>query len=76
MIFKNNMNVLDAGCGAGELTLRLLNHTKKVISFDISKNMLQQILERAPKTDFTIINFCTLHYFWNYCFHRTKIFQK
>ncbi|KAF5437634.1 Ubiquinone/menaquinone biosynthesis C-methylase UbiE [Candidatus Methanophagaceae archaeon] len=58
MIFKNNMNVLDAGCGAGELTLRLLNHTKKVISFDISKNMLQQILERAPKTDFTIINFC------------------
>jgi len=45
------MQVLDLGCGAGNLTDHLVTMNAKVISADVSPNFLSQIRRRHPKTD-------------------------
>jgi len=54
------MNVLDAGCGPGRLTLPLAENvgpTGEVTAIDIQEGMLRQAQERAQKAHLTNIRF-------------------
>ena len=49
---KKYSTILDAGCGTGELAIRLLNHGKKLTCMDVSDSMLalfRKKLERMPE---------------------------
>jgi len=40
-LIKNSENVLDAGCGHGEFTLKMSKYTKKITGFDNSKELIK-----------------------------------
>lgn len=45
-LLKNSQNVLDAGCGDGEFTLRMGAYTKHITGFDNSKELLKLAQEK------------------------------
>jgi ubiquinone/menaquinone biosynthesis C-methylase UbiE len=47
--------VLDAGCGAGHTTMAIAPHSEKVIAFDLTESMLEQVQQLAQERNFTNI---------------------
>lgn len=52
----NNGNILDVGCGVGNLTKYIKDKGFKVLGIDLSNNMLKIAKQRFPDIDFQIMD--------------------
>ncbi len=58
----NSKNVLDLGCGAGRTTAYISQITLNVIGVDINDKLVTLAKQKMPKTDFRVMNACSLEF--------------
>jgi 2-polyprenyl-3-methyl-5-hydroxy-6-metoxy-1,4-benzoquinol methylase len=56
---RDNVRILDIGCGDGSLSLPMLSESNRITLVDISENMIEKVGQRVPaslKSNVTLIN--------------------
>ena len=59
----SGLDVLDAGCGTGYLTVKLAGEGARVVGVDFSPEMIELAKRRAPQLDFRVDSCCRLDTF-------------
>lgn len=59
---KSGEEILDVGCGTGDLANTIHNHGAKVVGIDKSKNMIDEALKKYPHIPFKVEDVLKLEY--------------
>ena len=57
-----NDNVLDVGCGTGELTYEISKKVKTITGIDSSDNMIKEAKKNYPEINFEVVNALEMNY--------------